>query len=205
MKVGFKELDYKKLGARWRLVISAVFLLLLPIWIIIILLDDYSALYNNETWLNNLDNALVIAGESVAFYVTFMVAKRMEGTRFGPGIGLLAMCLFFLALNDIFWWAASLFQDLYLVPKYGSNALLVPEAMINWILVMSEHYFALFEGLFVVLAAFALKDIFEMVQQLQIEIDKEKTKKDVSKVVESDYFERIRSEGINLRRNREKT
>jgi hypothetical protein len=44
----------------------------------------------------------------------------------------------------------------------------------------------------------------EAAQQLEIEIDKEKTKQEVSKVVESDYFKRIRSEGLNLRRNREK-
>ncbi|VVB70664.1 Uncharacterised protein [uncultured archaeon] len=204
MKVNFKELDYKKLGARWKQVISAVFLLLLPIWIIIIRLGDYRVLYDNDIWLSNLDNALVIAGVSVAFYVTLMAARRMEGTRFGPGIGLLALGLFFMALNDIFWWAASLYQDLYLVPKYGSDALLVPEAMISWIFVMSEHYFALLEGLFVVLAAFALRDIFETVQQLQIEIDREKTKREVSRIVESDYFERIRNEGINFRKNRKK-
>ncbi len=197
------ELDYKSLGDRWRLVIMAAILLLVPIGLAVIMPGDFKALNNAEDWLSNIDEAVVIGAEIIAFYTVLKMAKKIEGTKFGPGIGLLALGLFFLAANEILWWIAT-FEKQYLVTEYGDNALLVADAVIYWIIVASEHFFTFLEGIFVVLAVFALRDIFEAAHRLQIEIDKEKTKREVSKVVESDYFERIRSEGINLRRNREK-
>jgi len=201
--INLKELDYKSLGARWRLVILAAFLLLVPIWIAVIWLGEFEALNNAGDWLQDIDEAAVIAAEIIAFIIVLRMAKKVEGTKFGPGIGLLALGLFFLAANEILWWLATMLEKQHLSTQYSNNAFLVPDAAIYWALVASEHFFTLLQGIFVVLAAFALRDIFEAAQRLQIEIDREKTKREVSKVIESDYFERIRSEGINLRRNRE--
>jgi hypothetical protein len=201
--IDLKELDYKSLGARWRLVILAAFLLLVPIWIAVIWLGEFEALNNADDRLKDIDEAVVIAAEIIAFIVVLRMSRKMEGTKFGSGIGLLALGLFFLAANEILWWLATMFENQRLSTQYNNNALLVPDAAIYWALVASEHFFTLLQGIFVVLAAFALRDIFEAAQRLQIEIDREKTKREVSKVFESDYFERIRSEGIKLRRNRE--
>jgi hypothetical protein len=200
--INLKELDYKSLGARWKLVILAAFLLLVPIWIAMIWLGEFEALNSSGDRLQDIDEAVVIASEIIAFIVVLRMARKMEGTRFGPGIGLLALGLFFLAANEILWWLATILEKQHLSTQYSVNALQVPDAAIYWALVASEHFFTLLQGIFVVLAAFALRDIFEAAQRLQIEIDRERTKREVSKVVESDYFERIRSEGINLRRNR---
>jgi hypothetical protein len=193
------------LGVRWKQVVFAIFLLLLPIWIIIISLKDYSVLNNNEALLDNLDNIFTVGGEILAACIALVIAGNIKGNKFGPGMGLLALGLIFVALTDGLWWVNSLIEDLYLVPKYGSNALMTPEALINWILMISEHYFSLFEGVFIVLAALALKDSFETAEQLQIEIDREKAKIEIYKVVDSDYFEKIRKEAINLRKSRDKT
>ena len=209
MKAGSKGLNYLILGVRWKLVILTVFLFLLPIWMIIISLKDYRVLSNTETLLNNIDNVFTVGGETLAACIALLIAGKMKGTKFGPGIGLLALGLFFVALQDGLWWVNSLIENLYLVPKYGSNAygnnaLMTPEILISWILIISEHYFSLLEGIFIVLSAFAIKDSFETAQQLQIEIDEGKAKLEVSKVIGSDYFEKIRQEGIILRKNREK-
>lgn len=146
----------------------------------------------------------MIGAEIIASYTVLKMARRMDGTKFGPGIRLLALGLFFLVANEIPWWISTFVKE-NLVARFGDNALSVPDAAIYWAFVASEHFFTMLEGVFVVLAVFALRDIFETAQQLQIEIDREKTKIEVAKVVESDYFERIRSEGINLRMMRKKS
>jgi hypothetical protein len=196
--------SYLMLGARWKQVIFAIFLLLLPILAIIISLKDYSDLNNNEVLLSNIDNLFTVGGETLAALIALLIAGKMKDSRFGPGMGLLALSMIFLALSDGLWWANELIKNLYIVPKYGNNELMASGAWINWIIIVSEHYFSLFEGVFVVLAALALRDCFNIAQQLQIEIDKEKSKIEVSKVVETDYFKKIRTEAISLRKNRDK-
>jgi hypothetical protein len=104
--IDLNELDYKSLGARWRLVILVALLLLVPIGLIVIIAGtarDFKSLIMTQDLLNDIDEAVVIGAEIIVFYTVLKMSQKIESTKFGPGIGLLALGLFFMTANEILW------------------------------------------------------------------------------------------------------
>jgi len=172
------------LGKKWTLVLAATVVLLILIISITVYFVNYDYIENTLSWISLTNGAIELAAEIIAFFIAAMLATRMGGSQFGPGIGLLALSLFYWMLSDVFWFAGLLYHK--------STSLLV-----------GEEFSGIMQSIFTILAAISLRDILEAAKRLEIKIDHERAKKEVSKIVESEYFEKIKKDAIELRKKRE--
>jgi len=192
----------RRLGKGWKAIIVATLVVFVLILAIVIKFADYGYLGTIDPWIN-LFGIITLAGEFVAVFIILMLAKKMRTSQFEPGIGLLAIGLFYWMLSDLFWFANSNYLSLYLIPKYGIDEWNVSDSAIYWMLSVGQKVSAVLQGIFIALATIAMKEIFEATQKLEVKIDQERAKKEVAKIVESDYFEKIKKDAIDLRRKRD--
>jgi|GEM_PF-5227876 len=190
-------------GSNWTLIFAANIFLLISLVPIAIALVDNSYMKTTETWINVSNGLISIVGEAIALFIIIMLVRKMQGSQFRSGLGLLAISLFYLTLRNILWFTYAAYYTFYLVPKYGNSVSYNADFTIYWTLLAGQELFNIMQSIFIVLAVISLKDIFEAAQKLEIEIDLERTKKEVAKIVESNYFEKIKKDAMELRKKRD--
>jgi len=190
------------IGKRWMLVLAAnlgLLILALPIASRFVS-GDYMVAASN--WISLTNGAIELLAEMAAFVIAAVLAERMKGNQFGPGIGLLALGLFYWMLSDLFWFAGLVYQEFCPNPQHLPSGLCGSDSKVGMLLLVGEEFSGILQSIFTVLAAFSLRDILQAAKELEIRIDQERTRREVSKIVESEYFEKIRKDAIELRKGR---
>ncbi|OPY49558.1 MAG: hypothetical protein A4E49_03068 [Methanosaeta sp. PtaU1.Bin112] len=192
----------RRIGRMWALVLAAnlvLLILVLPLSTFFVS-GDYMVAASN--WISLTNGAIELLAEMAAFVIAAVLAERMKDSQFGPGIGLLALGLFYWMLSDLFWFVGLIYQDFCLMPQYFSSGLCGPGSKVGMLLLVGEEFSGILQSIFTVLAAFSLRDILQTAKEHRIRIDQERTRREVSKIVESEYFEKIRKDAIELRKRR---
>lgn len=192
----------ERIGKRWAPVLAAnlvLLILVLPLSTIFVS-GDYMAAASN--WISLTNGAIELLAEMAAFAIAAVLAGRMKGSQFGPGIGLLALGLFYWMLSDLFWLSGLIYQELCLMPQHLPGWLCGPGSRIGMMLLVGEEFSGILLSIFTVLAAISLRGILQAAKELEIRIDQERTRREVSKIVETEYFEKIRKDAIELRKRR---
>jgi hypothetical protein len=190
------------IGKRWMPVLAAnlvLLILVLPLSAFFVS-GDYIAAASN--WISLTNGAIELLAEVAAFIIAAVLAGRMKGSQFGPGIGLLALGLFYWMLSDLFWFAGLIYQEICPNPQHLTGGLCGSGSNVGMLLLVGEEFSGILQSIFTVLAALSLRDILQAAKEHRIHIDQDRTRREVSKIVETEYFEKIRKDAIELRKKR---
>jgi cellobiose-specific phosphotransferase system component IIC len=190
------------IGKRWAFVLAAnlvLLILVLPLSTVFISGDYMEAASN---WISLTNGAIELLAEMAAFVIAAILAERMKASQFGPGIGLLALGLFYWMLSDLFWLSGLIYQEICPGPQQLPSGICGSDSKVGMLLLVGEEFSGILQSIFTVLAAVSLRDILQAAKELEIRIDQERTRREVSKIVETEYFEKIRKDAIELRKRR---